>query len=245
MDQLRIVSWNLQGAFGVAGRLAEQAALLRALGGDALLLQESPSLRAELPDYWWHRERTSHGWGTSVALLRERFTSWEPLPNPKPHRPGRLVDVRASFGGRSLRLLSVHPQAVTSTTARSSSASGWVVDLDAHLADEAAVIGGDWNTGRPTPSSFFPRAAEAGWYECAQTPPEIATYLPRKSDESRPWVLDHVFCRKLPVTHVTRVDASPAVNALSDHRPLVVDLTMWPGVGASVDAPPLEDEAVQ
>jgi endonuclease/exonuclease/phosphatase family metal-dependent hydrolase len=98
--------------------------------------------------------------------------------------------------------------------------------LERLLRGRRFLVAGDWNTcssyaGGPR---FFDRARDSGWIRChGET--EIPTYF-TKSGRSYP--LDHAFCDTVTERALTSasVISNDLVQSLSDHAPIVVDLTL-------------------
>lgn len=88
------------------------------------------------------------------------------------------------------------------------------------------IVAGDWNTCRKYAGGpeFFMRARSRGWFEC-HTEPEEPSFFGRPSGE---YQLDHAFCDPTIGGLVTscKVCVNEAVLSLSDHAPVVVDLTL-------------------
>lgn len=100
------------------------------------------------------------------------------------------------------------------------------------------IVGGDWNTARlfdqtypgrwpDAGAGFFEALAGWGWCESLRRfhPEEICTYLDPKS---APYELDHLFTDGETHAGLTSCDVfdGPLVRALSDHAPIVAEVTL-------------------
>lgn len=157
--------------------------------------------------------------------------------------PIRAVSVHPHAGKFDPALLGEHPELAPKLDGAT---YVWSCDVAYTLARQHVtghqpfVVGGDWNTARRfdttspeldpgtgTGEAFFARAEQDGWHDC---------YHQRHHHEGRTWFrgndhgyqLDHLFTDQTTGQRVKDcwIDERAAVDPrLSDHAPLVVDLT--------------------
>jgi exonuclease III len=105
------------------------------------------------------------------------------------------------------------------------------------VGDRPFLIGGDWNTARyvdddgvasPEGSEFFERAAAAGWVDISLDASKREGKSWYGSTNPRRYQPDHVFAdtTTAKLVRAFTIDPTPAMFGLSDHAPLVLDISL-------------------
>lgn len=243
---MRVMSWNL----GKRSRHS-RAVLdhLQHLGADIALLQES-RIHALAKNEGWQVVSAAESPSDCVILAKNGLDVRRAQPSAVSQLGRYLAHAELHHGESMTHIFSVHPlaevvplRALTHLqpidVQRNSDPRVWWSDLFYYLiehtiADDSAIVGGDWNTSRLFQESLFDRAAALGWVEAL---PAIHGEQQRTwfRGTDKPHGLDHVFCTADLKTALTGafVDATVADSAgehvgqgLSDHAPVIVDLDL-------------------
>lgn len=215
---VRVLSWNIQDGTGGLDRLME---LARQSEADILLLQECVSSRRQLEDLFPSYHLAADAGSEVVVLSRYPLREIRDLEFTD---RGVFTKVNSPIGPLSLSCLHLEkgpryswapflPAIRTTFRAHETMASS----IESLLADEFAVVGGDFNA--PPSSPLVRRFAARSAYRQAGT--GIGATFPAKFPV---WQIDHVLlgeklrCRSISVEETT----------LSDHRPLILEIEMAP-----------------
>lgn len=234
---MRVVAWNLGGAYGSYIERHEQAwEWLAGLKPDVALLQEC------VPPAWARGRWTilvlpfDH-WGSAIVARPELGLEAVPLAE------GSLLDRFGSYlatgeltlpDGGSLLIGSVHARAAEAPDwvtaghdrarmARPSVGVPWPNDViftgyAELVAGRRFLVGGDWNTaryldenGHPSEagSQFFDRAQEAGWIELSLDADGQEGQTWYGSASPRPYQPDHVFAARDTTVARRGMDVDP------------------------------------
>jgi endonuclease/exonuclease/phosphatase family metal-dependent hydrolase len=220
---LRIVSYNIR---ALRDDRSAVVRVLRGLDADVVCIQEAPR-------FWRWRSRCAAlaresgllyvgggrriGGTVMLASLRVDVRStieYAFSKTPKLHKRG-AVAARVHRGGTSLVVASVHLGLDTDERLRH---RGELVGLVDRFAPDVAVVAGDINE-RPDKPTWQALAAEFVDAGAGDDTPTFSAKDPRRR-------IDGVFVRGPARVRSYRVIDGPDVVSASDHRPVVVDLSL-------------------